>query len=86
MSLYQSKQKHNNIRQGSIHFLVQVQLRGESSAGEHVRRPGAGRVPRLLPGGLRVPHPLVQGHLHVLAEVGNIRRSVELNLSVSHVS
>ena len=84
MLLYQSKKKHNKIRQGSIHFLVQVQLRGESSAGEHVRRAGAGRVPCLLLGGLRVPHPLVQGHLHVLAAVGNFPWSVAINFSVSH--
>ena len=61
---------------GSIHFLVQVQLRGESSVGEHLRRAGAGHVPRLLHWGLRVPHHLVQDLLHVMAAVGNLRRSV----------
>ena len=57
-------------------FLVQVQLRSEPRAGEHLRRAGAGHVPRLLHRGLGVPHHLIQDHLHVMAAVGNLRRSV----------
>ena len=48
MSLSQSKKKFNNPL-SLYHLLVQVQLRGESRAGEHLRRAGAGHVPRLLP-------------------------------------
>ena len=83
MSLYQSKEKPIKIRNHPFPC-PQVQLRGESSSGEHFRRAGAGRVPCLLLGGLRVPHSLIQGHLHVVAAVDNFSWSVAINFSVSH--
>ena len=74
MSLSQSKKHFHLVSELLILHLCQVQFRGQPRPGEHVRRAGPGHVPRLLPGGLRVPHHLLQDHLHVVAAVGNIRR------------